>query len=65
MSNCQSIFTFLKYFILELFKNKKMLIWPNLEVLNLINKDNIALKYQRNKDKFPCSVKIVKVTYTW
>ena len=29
---------------------------------NLIYKDNFALKYQLNKDKFPCSVKMVKVT---
>ena len=40
-----------------------MSIWSKLYVLNRINKDNYCLKYQLNKDKFPCSVKIVKVTY--
>ena len=40
-----------------------MSIWPKLYVLNLINKDNFAFKYELNKDKVPCSVKIVKVTY--
>ena len=48
-------------FLLKI-KNK-MSIWPKLYVLNPINKDNFALKYQLNKDKFPCYVKIVKVTY--
>ena len=33
-----------------------MLTWPKLYVLNQINKDNFALKYQLIKDKFPCSV---------
>ena len=39
-----------------------MSIWPNSKVLNLIYKDNFALKHQLNKDKFPCFVKIVKVS---
>ena len=43
-------------------KQKKMSIWPKLLILNLINKDNFAFKYQLNKDKVPCSVKTVKVT---
>ena len=40
-----------------------MSIWPKVKVLNLINKDNLALKYQLNKNKFSGSVKIIKVTY--
>ena len=40
-----------------------MSIWPKLEVLSLINKDNYCSQVPADKDKFPCSVKIVKVTY--
>ena len=40
-----------------------MAIWLKLYVLNLINNDIFALKYQLNEDKFPCSFKIVKVTH--
>ena len=42
---------------LELFKNVDF-----AKVIGFKPHDNFALKYQLNKDKFPCYVKIVKVT---
>ena len=59
MSNCQSIFTFVKKFILNIFnKTKKDL--AKFIGFKLINNDNFAVKYQLNKDTFPRSVKNFK-----
>ena len=64
MSNCQIVKTYLLCEIVSrTFWKQKNVDLDKSYVLNLIYKDNFALKYQLNKDQFPCSIKIVKVTY--